>query len=108
MLRDDWKEYQKSVSRLVARAWLDEEFKQRFISEPPAVLAENNLAVPEGVQVRVNEGASVGSITSLGAGLDSDVVYEIPLPPKPEELEDTRIQSWAAGGDTVLEEAVCI
>ncbi|HEY9601709.1 MAG TPA: hypothetical protein V6C85_08875, partial [Allocoleopsis sp.] len=100
MLRDDWKEYQKSVSRLIARAWLDEEFKQRFISEPAAVLAENNLAVPEGVQVRVNEGVSVGSITSLGGGLDSDVVYEIPLPPKPEELEDTQIRSWA-GGDEI-------
>ena len=108
MLRDDWKEYQKSVSRLVARAWLDEEFKQRFISEPAAVLAENNLAVPEGVQVRVNEGVSVGSITSLGAGLDSDVVYEIPLPPKPEELEDTQIRSWAAGSEIEGRVALCI
>ena len=107
MLRDDWKEYQKSVSRLIARAWLDEEFKQRFIYEPAAVLAENNLAVPEGVQVRVNEGASVGSITSLGTGID-DVVYEIPLPPKPEELEDTRIQSWAAGSDLEFQAPTCI
>jgi hypothetical protein len=107
MLRDDWKEYQKSVSRLIARAWLDEEFKQRFISEPAAVLAENNLAVPEGVQVRVNEGASVGSITSLGAGID-DVVYEIPLPPKPEELDDTQIRSWAGGDEIELQPPSCI
>jgi hypothetical protein len=99
MLRDDWKDFQKAVSRLVARAWLDDEFRQRFISDPAAVLTENGLTLPSGVQVRVNQEISVGSITTLSANPDSDLLYEIPLPPKPPELTDTQIRSWSDGDD---------
>ncbi|HBL14045.1 MAG TPA: hypothetical protein DD379_22165 [Cyanobacteria bacterium UBA11162] len=108
MLRDDWKEYQKAVSRLIARAWLDEEFKRRLIADPATVLAENQLTVPSGVQVRVNENASVGSIVGLGEGVNSDAVYEIPLPAKPEDLTDEQIRSWSEGGDTEIRIAACI
>lgn len=100
MLRDDWKDFQKAVSRLVARAWLDDEFRQRFISDPAAVLAENGLTLPSDVQVRVNQETSVDSITTLSANTDSDVLYEIPLPPKPPELADMQHRSWSDGIDT--------
>ena len=99
MLRDDWKDYQKAVSRLVARAWLDEAFKERFISEPAAVLAENGLAVPSGVEVRVNQNTLVGSITTQSGNAESDAIYEIPLPPKPAGLEDELLRSWSEGND---------
>jgi hypothetical protein len=100
MLRDDWKDFQKAVSRLVARAWLDDEFRQRFISNPAAVLAENGLTLPSGVQVRVNQEISADSITTLSTNTDSNVLYEIPLPPKPPELADTQLRSWSDANDT--------
>lgn len=108
MIIDNWKDFQRDVSRLIAKAWLDEEFKQRLISDPAAVLAEHSLTVPSGVQVRVNETTLVGSITTITNSPDSDVVYEIPLPPKPDELTDSQIQSWSSGGEAVNSIVACI
>lgn len=58
-LLTDRQKSQKVLSKLVAQAWLDEGFRQRFISEPAAVLEENGVTVPSGVQVQVNENASL-------------------------------------------------
>jgi hypothetical protein len=46
-------------SQIVARAWCDEGFKERLLADPRAVLAENNLVVPEGTEVEVAEGPEV-------------------------------------------------
>ncbi len=35
---------EKAVGRLVARAWNDQAFHQRLVSDPVAVLAENGLS----------------------------------------------------------------
>src|SRR5262245_61167643 len=56
-------------SALVKRAWQDDAFKQRLLSDPVAVFNENNLTVPDGVQVKILE--------------DTDQVRHLPLPPKP-------------------------
>jgi len=97
MITDDWREFQKSVSRLVARAWLDDSFKQRLIAEPKAVLAENGLTLPPDVEVRVNENATLGTITNADNQMDGNLVYEIPLPSKSSSLTDEQIQSWSDG-----------
>ncbi len=90
----DRQECQKVLSKLVAQAWLDEEFRKRFISEPAAVLEENGLTIPSGVQVRVNENASLETPTSTNG------FYEIPLPAQPAGLTDQQIHSWADGDDS--------
>jgi hypothetical protein len=46
-------------SQIVARAWCDAEFMQRLLSDPRAVLAENDLEVPPGTEVEVVLGAEV-------------------------------------------------
>jgi hypothetical protein len=56
-------------SALVKKAWADDAFKQRLLSDPVAVFNENNLAVPDGLQVKIME--------------DTDQVRHLPLPPKP-------------------------
>jgi hypothetical protein len=38
----------KKYAQLVARTWLDEEFKQRLIDNPEDVLKEQGFDVPEG------------------------------------------------------------
>ncbi len=108
LLTKDSQESQKAVSKLVARAWLDEVFKERFISEPTAILKENGLTLPSNVEVRVNEQTLGETLTSTSASPNSNLVYEITLPPKPASLIDQQIQSWANGdGCERLTDDVC-
>jgi hypothetical protein len=46
-------------SQIVAKAWCDEQFLQRLLSEPRAVLAEHDLNVPDNTAVDVVLGADV-------------------------------------------------
>ncbi len=78
--------------RIVARAWDDDDFKQRLLAEPEAVLREAGIEVPPGIEVRVEEGEEVGDTTCLR------------LPPKPasddlidDDLGSTQHQPVARG-----------
>jgi hypothetical protein len=46
-------------SQVVARAWCDQDFKERLLSDPRNVLSEHGVDVPEGTEVQVVEGAEV-------------------------------------------------
>jgi hypothetical protein len=46
-------------SQIVARAWCDQEFMRRLLSDPRAVLAEHDLEVPPGTEVEVVLGTEV-------------------------------------------------
>ena len=46
-------------SQIVARAWCDEGFMKRLLSDPRAVLAEHDLEVPPGTEVEVLLGTEV-------------------------------------------------
>jgi len=46
-------------SQIVARAWCDEGFTKRLLSDPRAVLAEHDLEVPPGTEVEVVLGTEV-------------------------------------------------
>jgi hypothetical protein len=46
-------------SQIVARAWCDEDFMQRLLSSPRAVLTEHDLEVPPGTEVEVMLGTDV-------------------------------------------------
>jgi hypothetical protein len=65
-------------SQIVARAWSDEEFKQRLLADPRAVLAENGLEVPEDIEVQMLE--------------DTPTTRTFVLPPPPtDELSDEEL-----------------
>ncbi|HVX15482.1 MAG TPA: NHLP leader peptide family RiPP precursor [Pirellulales bacterium] len=61
--------WQKAWGKLVARAWSDDDFKQRLIDDPAAVLAEEGIEVPAGIELKVVE--------------DTDDVCHLVLPPSP-------------------------
>ena len=46
-------------SQIVARAWCDADFMQRLLSDPRAVLAENDLEVPPGTEIEVVLGTEI-------------------------------------------------
>ena len=74
----------KAWARLVARAWAEDEFRQRLIAEPAAVLAENGVSLPEGARVRVVEFS------------EGDVI--VPLPERPSgALSDEDLEKVAGG-----------
>lgn len=54
---------------LVAKAWADDELKERLLTEPSAVLAEHGIEVPSGIELRVVE--------------DTDDVCHLVLPASP-------------------------
>jgi len=75
----------KAWGQIVAKAWADDSFKKRLMSNPTAVLKEYGLEVDSGIQVKVIE--------------DTETMRHITLPPKPPEGELSEEQlSMAAGG----------
>ena len=75
------------MNALIAACWKDDALKQRFLSDPHAVLAEHGMDVPEGMNVNVVE--------------NTDTTVHVTLPAAPEghrELSDEELEN-AAGGD---------
>ena len=84
------------LAELFAACWKDESLKARFMSDPKAVLAEFDIAVPDGIDVNVVE--------------NSDNCVHITMPAAPEghdKLSDEEL-SAAAGGNSFGLDASCI
>ena len=83
-------EAMKQWGQVVTRAWSDETFKQRLLSDPGTVLAEAGLPVPPNLTVQVHEATP----TKL----------HLVLPPPPPagqrgELTDADLDLVAGGSD---------
>ena len=77
------------MSTLIAACWKDDALKQRFLSDPHAVLAEHGMDVPEGMNVNVVE--------------NTDNTVHVTLPAAPTahaDLSDAELAN-AAGGKQV-------
>ena len=74
----------KKLGQVVVRAWTDEDFKQRLMSDPDGVLRDHGVDVPQGVSVKVVE--------------DTEDVTYLVLPTKPADVEVSDFQdnntSW--------------
>ena len=79
-------EQKNQLASLFAACWKDEALKARFMSDPKAVLAEYDMDVPDGMDVKVVENA--------------DNCVHITMPADPtgsKELSDEELSN-AAGG----------
>ncbi|NER34800.1 MAG: hypothetical protein F6J93_12395 [Oscillatoria sp. SIO1A7] len=72
--------WEKTVAKLIAVSWLNEEFRARFVREPIKVLREVGVVVDELVSVIVRDGSNS---TPMLAGANGAKVYEINLPSVP-------------------------
>lgn len=81
--RQEWRDV---VSALIARAWLDDEFKAELIADPHPHLHAAGLMFPERYQVEFYDdpGAEPGDWHSVGRG--SSAVHRFPIPTAPETL----------------------
>lgn len=75
----------KIYGKIVAKAWADEEFKARLLSDTMVVLKENGVDTPDGVEIKIIE--------------DTDKVIHYKLPPSPveRELTDEDLKNVAGG-----------
>jgi hypothetical protein len=78
-------EHLKKMQQIIAKAWMDDSFKQMLLADPAAALKQEGITVPDGVQVKAVE--------------NTDKVFHLVLPPKPasDELSDEQLEH-AAGG----------
>jgi hypothetical protein len=78
-------------NQIVAQAWCDEDFMNRLVADPQAVLAEYDLEVPPGAEVEVVFGSRVRIE-------DTDLGRRFILPPCPAaELMDEELVGDAVG-----------
>lgn len=85
-MTDQQRFQEKQWSQIVARAWADEAFKYRLLSEPTAVLREHGLEIAPDVELKVVE--------------DTDKIRHFVLPAAPiGELTDEEL-SPTAGADS--------
>ena len=86
-------EQRNQLAELFAACWKDETLKQRFMSDPKAVLAEYGMDVPDGMDVNIVENT------------DNTVHITMPAPPSGHgDLSDEELSN-AAGGNSFLARA---
>ena len=92
----DAKEFQKAYGKLVAKAWADEDFKAKLLADPAAVFKDNEIAVPEGVELKIVE--------------NTKSKFHMILPPVPgDELIEEELENVAGGvGMSSICEAVSL
>ena len=78
-------EERNQLAELFAACWKDDALKQRFMNDPKSVLAEYDMPVPDGMDVKVVENA------------DNCVHITMPMAPSGNDLSDEEL-SAAAGG----------
>ena len=80
-------ENKKKLMRVIAKTWVDEDFKKRLFAEPAAVLKEEGIEVPSGTKLRVIEDAP-----------GEQTIVVPPAPPGVGEIED--VESRLAASPT--------
>jgi hypothetical protein len=80
---EESKDYPHQMGRIIARSWVDPQFKAALIANPAQVLRQNGIPVPPTMHLTAGE-AAPGS------------TYHIPLPPRPPEVTDEQLSGVAA------------
>lgn len=78
----------KKVQQVIARARTNEAFRRRLLADPAAVLKEEGVEIPAGLELSVVE--DTGNVVHL-------VIPEPPPPPLPDELSDEQLEHVAGG-----------
>ena len=94
----DWKSAETEISRLIARSWLEPELYNSLLSQPTATLREAGL-IEDFVEVEVNQ--SPDAVPILRGTQGETVIYEMPLPLKPDDMTNEQISDWLKKGGEI-------
>lgn len=86
-------EMNKKISRVIAKAWSDAEFKDQLLKKPVEILRAEGIDVPAGIKVTVVE--------------NTEKQHYLLIPPKPEELSDEQLDVAAGGAWDTIKWHVC-
>ena len=78
-------EHAKKMGRLTAKAWSDENFKKKLVSDPAATLKA------EGVDLKLPAGVSLRAVEN------TEKVFYVVIPAKPADLSDEELEKVAGG-----------
>ena len=84
----------KQYGQMVAKCWLDPEYKRSVMEDPAGAMRELGIEVPEGVEIRIVE--------------NTDTVQYVAIPANPPEELSEEMLSQVAGGYTTLGTLACI
>jgi Nitrile hydratase, alpha chain len=87
-------DFYDTVERIVARAWVDADFKSRLMSDPSAATTEMGLVLKPGVQLNVVE--------------DSHEVWNLVIPHEPPVCSADHLEVFAAAGSSSCGRCRCI
>src|SRR5215210_9522254 len=93
------KETAQTWSKIIAKAWSDDSFKDKLLSDPKPILSEYGIHDLDAYHVQVVEdpNARVGDWHIQGRG--SSATYIVAIPPKPNgELSDSELEGVAGAG----------
>jgi len=79
-----WVQNNNNYWKLVLQCWRDDKLKRKFIADPRKVLARYHIEVPPTAQITVCDG-------STKLKWEAPDKMELPLPPKPEDYDEDRI-----------------
>lgn len=82
------------MQMIIAKAWTDETFKQRLLVDATAVLREEGVDLPHGVEVRAVE--------------NTDRVFHLVISPRPADGELTESELQGISGGVTYEHLGCV
>lgn len=88
------KTWEVALSKLIAKAWLNDDIYTRLFSDPVGVLREAGLMLEDFVEVKVIQNLTSSPVLRMAGAEGGTITYEIPLPAKPTDLSDEQISNW--------------
>ena len=89
---------ERTASKLVAKAWTDVAFRERFVKNPKAVLQEAGILLGSLIVVVVITGQDAHAAQLARKIPENYTVYEVMLPPPPDDLQeapvDAEVNNW--------------
>lgn len=83
-----------ALAKLVSRAWLDSTFRDQLVNNPPTVLREAGIVLAGAVIVTIaGQGNAAAAPLQEKGENGGEALYEIVLPPKPNEVTDEVLPS---------------
>ncbi len=76
-------EQNKRIAQVIAKAWADETFKKKLMSDPASVLKAEGVELPAGLKVQAVE--------------DTQTMHHLVIPSKPTDLTEDELEKVAGG-----------
>jgi hypothetical protein len=90
MLINNWKNFVTEVSKLIARTWIDSQYRESFMANPKSQLLSAGFVLPDDLEVQLDQYTNRWKIEP---SLDlTRVILTIGFPPKPYELDEEELR----------------